>query len=57
MILVFGSLNADFFLPVQTFPLPGETILTPQALIKAGGKGANQAESEDTTKNLNVQDF
>ena len=43
MILVFGSLNADFFLPVQTFPLPGETILTPQALIKAGGKGANQA--------------
>lgn len=43
MILVFGSLNADFFLPLQTFPLPGETVLTPQALIKAGGKGANQA--------------
>ncbi|MBR1776960.1 MAG: ribokinase [Alphaproteobacteria bacterium] len=43
MILVFGSLNADFFLPVQAFPLPGETILTPQAFIKAGGKGANQA--------------
>ena len=43
MILVFGSLNADFFLQVKTFPLPGETVLTPNALIKAGGKGANQA--------------
>lgn len=43
MILVFGSLNADFFLPLQAFPLPGETVLTPQALVKAGGKGANQA--------------
>lgn len=43
MILVFGSLNADFFLPVHAFPLPGETLLTPQAMIKAGGKGANQA--------------
>ena len=43
MILVFGSLNADFFLSVKTFPEPGETVLTPKALIKAGGKGANQA--------------
>ena len=43
MILVFGSLNADFFLPVETFPSPGETVLTPQAFVKAGGKGANQA--------------
>ena len=43
MILVFGSLNADFFLSVKNFPSPGETILTPNALIKAGGKGANQA--------------
>lgn len=43
MILVFGSLNADFFLSVRTFPAPGETILTPGALVKAGGKGANQA--------------
>ena len=43
MILVFGSLNADFFLPVKAFPLPGETVLTPQAFVKAGGKGANQA--------------
>ena len=43
MIFVFGSLNADFFLSVKTFPSPGETVLTPGALIKAGGKGANQA--------------
>ena len=43
MILVFGSLNADFFLPLASFPLPGETVLTPQAFVKAGGKGANQA--------------
>ena len=43
MILVFGSLNADFFLSVRTFPAPGETVLTPGALVKAGGKGANQA--------------
>ena len=43
MIVVFGSLNADFFLPVEAFPLPGETVLTPQAFVKAGGKGANQA--------------
>lgn len=43
MILVFGSLNADFFLPVQNFPAPGETLLTPEAFVKPGGKGANQA--------------
>lgn len=43
MILVFGSLNAVFFLSVRTFPAPGETVLTPGALVKAGGKGANQA--------------
>lgn len=43
MILVFGSLNADFFLPLQNFPAPGETLLTPEAFVKPGGKGANQA--------------
>ena len=43
MIVVFGSLNADFFLKVKNFPQPGETILTPGAVIKPGGKGANQA--------------
>lgn len=43
MIVVFGSLNADFFLKIQSFPKPGETVLTPNAVVKAGGKGANQA--------------
>lgn len=43
MIVVFGSLNADFFLKIQSFPKPGETVLTPCAAVKAGGKGANQA--------------
>ncbi len=43
MILVFGSLNADFFLSIPAFPAAGETVLTPSAVIKAGGKGANQA--------------
>lgn len=43
MIVVFGSLNADFFLNVKSFPKPGETVLTPNAVVKAGGKGANQA--------------
>ena len=43
MILVFGSLNADFILPVKNFPAPGETVLTRKAVVKAGGKGANQA--------------
>lgn len=43
MIVVFGSLNADFFLNVLSFPKPGETVLTPYAAVKAGGKGANQA--------------
>lgn len=43
MIVVFGSLNVDFFLNVRSFPKPGETVLTPCASVKAGGKGANQA--------------
>lgn len=43
MILVFGSVNADFFLNVKTFPAPGETVLTPGHVVKPGGKGANQA--------------
>lgn len=43
MILVFGSLNGDFFLHVKNFPMPGETVLTPGYRVKPGGKGANQA--------------
>lgn len=43
MIVVFGSLNVDFFLKVKAFPKPGETVLTPRSVVRAGGKGANQA--------------
>ena len=43
MIVVFGSVNADYFLNVRSFPAPGETVLTPGHIVKPGGKGANQA--------------
>lgn len=43
MILVFGSMNSDFFLNIKNFPMPGETVLTPGYTVKPGGKGANQA--------------
>jgi ribokinase len=43
MIVVFGSVNADYFLKVRSFPAPGETVLTPSHIVKAGGKGGNQA--------------
>ena len=43
MILVFGSINADFFLNVESLPRPGETVLCPSYTFYPGGKGANQA--------------
>lgn len=43
MIVVFGSVNADYFLNIDAFPAPRETVLTPTHVVKAGGKGANQA--------------
>jgi ribokinase len=42
-VLVFGSINADFFVAVPALPRPGETVLSPTYRIAAGGKGANQA--------------
>jgi ribokinase len=42
-VLVFGSINADFFVTVAALPRPGETVLSPTYRIAAGGKGANQA--------------
>lgn len=29
MIVVFGSVNADYFLNIDAFPAPRETVLTP----------------------------
>ena len=42
MIIVFGSLNLDMFLPVRRLPERGETVLTPSYSFAPGGKGANQ---------------
>lgn len=43
MILVAGSVNVDFGVPVPHLPAPGETVLGASYALTAGGKGANQA--------------
>ncbi len=43
MIVVFGSINVDLVVRVETLPRPGETVLSPGYATVAGGKGANQA--------------
>ena len=43
MILTFGSINADFVVPVPKLPQPGETVLGGSYELLPGGKGANQA--------------
>lgn len=43
MIVVFGSLNIDIVMQVETMPRPGETVLCPSYQMVPGGKGANQA--------------
>jgi ribokinase len=43
MIIVFGSLNVDMVLPVESMPRPGDTLLCPEYKLHPGGKGANQA--------------
>jgi ribokinase len=43
MIIVFGSLNMDMVMPVETMPRLGETVLCPEYRVIPGGKGANQA--------------
>ena len=42
-ILVLGSVNADHVLDVESFPIPGETMVGSNYRVVAGGKGANQA--------------
>jgi len=44
-LLVFGSINLDFSIPVPRLPSPGETLLGDAALVAPGGKGANQAHA------------
>jgi ribokinase len=43
MIVVFGSLNADFVFPVPALPREGETVACEAVVLMPGGKGANQA--------------
>jgi ribokinase len=43
MIVVFGSINVDMVVQVESLPRAGETVLAPRYITVAGGKGANQA--------------
>ena len=43
MIYVFGSCNVDMVMNVPHHPRPGETLLSDEYTLYAGGKGANQA--------------
>ncbi len=43
MIVVFGSLNVDFFMRVDRLPRPGETVIGGDYFLVPGGKGGNQA--------------
>lgn len=42
-VIVFGSINTDIGLGVDHLPVPGETVLTADYQVLAGGKGCNQA--------------
>lgn len=43
MIVVVGSLNVDLVVPVERFPVAGETLMGGDYARHRGGKGANQA--------------
>jgi ribokinase len=42
-VVVVGSINVDITVPVARLPEPGQTVLGADAVIRPGGKGANQA--------------
>jgi ribokinase len=42
-VVVVGSINQDYVFTVDRRPEPGETVLSRDVAISAGGKGANQA--------------
>ncbi len=43
MIVVFGSINIDFIVSLESLPRPGQTVLGSGYRTLPGGKGANQA--------------
>lgn len=43
VIVVVGSIHADFYIKTSKFPQPGETVIGNDFAIYPGGKGANQA--------------
>ena len=42
-VLVVGSVNMDYTVYTESFPLPGETIFGLSRFVQPGGKGENQA--------------
>ena len=44
---IVGSLNADLVIAVRRFPGPGETVTGHDFAVFPGGKGANQAYSNN----------
>jgi len=42
-VVVVGSVNVDIMARVESLPAPGQTLLGTDAVIRPGGKGANQA--------------
>lgn len=55
-VLVVGSLNMDYTVYTENFPLPGETIYGSSRFIQPGGKGENQAIAIAKSKKV-VCDF
>ena len=42
-VLIFGSINTDLVIYLDTLPVPGETVTGGKFMSFSGGKGANQA--------------
>lgn len=52
-VLIIGSLNMDYTVYVNDFPLQGETIYGKSRYIQPGGKGENQAVAVAKSKKVN----
>lgn len=49
-VLVVGSMNMDYTIYCEKFPLDGETIYGKKRIVQPGGKGANQAAAAAKAK-------